>query len=225
MGRGGAGPRPCWRGAQQPRGLSPGRGRGQQHPHPPWHPHHCFQLLGSQRGCTLRDPTGAPTSSCIHRRESAELLGWWRCTMAPDQLIPRRCVQPTQPDSTRLAVKLVPASPQEGCGMQNTGCGTPAPSSSPAPRLGTAVLTCNGGMDSGVPPGTRSQRGWKHKPLEKSGLQRRMYSHIFFKKQEPLSPFVRLSSGEGSVGKAGRGAGRFSKKGASVSPSCPKSHP
>lgn len=51
-------------------------------------------------------------------------------------------------------------------------------------------------------------------------------SHTYsLKKQKTLSPFVRLLGGEGPVGKAGRGAGCFSKEEASVSPPCPKSHP
>lgn len=62
-------------------------------------------------------------------------------------------------------------------------------------------------------------------PLENSVLQRCVYSYVFFKKQRTLSPFVKLLGGEGPVGKAGRGAGCFSKEEASVSPPCPKSHP
>lgn len=46
----------CWRGAPQPRGLSPAMGPGPAAPATtPWHRQRCFQLLGSERGCTLED--------------------------------------------------------------------------------------------------------------------------------------------------------------------------
>lgn len=54
---------------------------------------------------------------------------------------------------------------------------------------------------------------------------RRMYSYILFKKQETVSPFVRLLGGEGSVGRARRGTGRFSKEMPVFPFPVPKSHP
>lgn len=82
--------------------------------------------------------------------------------------------------------------------------------SSEAGRDCCPYMQRRGGLRS--PTWPRSQRGRKQEPLEKSALQRHMYSYTFVKKQETLSSFVKNLGGEGSVGKARRGAGHFSKR-------------
>lgn len=72
------------------------------------------------------------------------------------------------------------------------------------------------------PTWPRSQRGWKQELLETSALQMHVFTHILQRTGNPLPISER---GEGSVGKAGRKAGHFSKEVASVSPPCPKGHP
>lgn len=75
----------CWRGARQPRGLSPATGPGANSIRTtPRHRQRRFQLLGRERGCSPGEAgqrggcspmsSAQPTGSCIHHRDSAEAV-------------------------------------------------------------------------------------------------------------------------------------------------------